>query len=227
MAVAQLLVVGIDPSADGRRQPEIEGRALDRIDPAERHEGRIDRRIAVGGDRQHMVENRMLGVARQVEIGVIGHIDHRRTVGSRLVADVDGIVVRQPVDDLRRDGARESCIAVGRMQRQGERLRIGPLCLAETILPSVGPAVQTVAEVVHRQAHRVAVEHEPSAGDAVGITADRRAEIRRDVAVIVDVVEAEHHVAQHTRAVGHHDRDDARTEIGDAHLHPLRVGQGV
>ena len=227
MAVAQLLVVGVDFGADGLRPPEIEGRTSDRIDPSECQEGRIDRRIAVGGDRQQVVENRMRRIARQVEIGVVRQVDDRRPVGGRLIGDVDGVVLRQAVDYLRSHSAGESRIAVGRMQCQGERLRVGLVCLVNAILPPVGAAVQAVPVVIHGQAHRIAVEDEPPVTDAVGIPPDRRTEIRRNPHVIGDIVESEHHVAQRSRAVGHHDRYDPAAEIGDANLHSRGVGQRV
>lgn len=47
------------------------------------------------------------------------------------------------------------------MQCQGERLRVGLVCLVNAILPPVGTAVQAVPVVIHGQAHRIAVEDEP------------------------------------------------------------------
>ena len=138
-----------------------------------------------------MAEHRSCVLAREVPVGVVRQVDDRRPVGGRLIGDIDGVVLRQAVDYLRSHGAGESRIAVGRMQCQGERPRVGLVCLVNAILPPVGAAVQAVPVVIHGQAHRIAVEDESPVTDAVGIPPDRRTEIRRNPHVIGDIVESE------------------------------------
>ena len=87
--------------------------------------------------------------------------------------------------------------------------------------------MQAVTEVVLRELVLHTVQREFALTDAVGVTANRSTEVRRDGLVARDLVKAQHHVAQLARAVGYHHRYDAATEGGDAYLHAVGILQGV
>ena len=75
-AVLQLRIRLIDARADRGRLAEIERRAFNRRELARRNQRRIDRRVAIGVDRQLVTED----VARsgEIEVAVLRQVDVRR-----------------------------------------------------------------------------------------------------------------------------------------------------
>ena len=70
------------PSApDGRRPVEIEGRALHLFRLARRDHLAVNRQVAVGVDRQLMLQDIARRLARKVPINVIGEVHVGRLVG--------------------------------------------------------------------------------------------------------------------------------------------------
>src|SRR5262252_1064457 len=72
----QLLVVLVDARADRRRLRKVERRAFDASQFAGRDQSRVDWCEAVGVDRQLMVQYVAVALPRQVEIGMVGQVDH-------------------------------------------------------------------------------------------------------------------------------------------------------
>ena len=161
---------------------------------------------------------------------MVGHVDDRLLRGCCLISNVDGVVVRQRVGDGCRDRSGEIVVAIGREDGhlQGRVVKLSSVI--HLILPTRRSAVQTVAIVVLRQLYGLAVNRYLSFVYAVGITSDGGTEVAAKVyavSILRNVVVTQHHIAHHALAVGHHYRDDARTEVGYAHLHALAVAHGV
>lgn len=225
MAVPELFEILPDAFADRRRGPEIHRGIRHRSNLPGGHEGRINRRIAVGVHRQQPFRIVLRGVPVEVEIGVVGHIHDRGLVRFGRIANIDGVIVGQRHRHPAVEIPREALFAVLR--------RIGQLQLAvallhgveNPVLKSPGTSVQTVTIVILRQLVFNAVQCDPPLPDAVGIAADRSPEVSRNRPVIPDVIESEHDVAHDAVTVGNHHRHDASAEVGDAHLHALVVLQ--
>ena len=66
----------------------------DRRELAGRNQRVVDRRVAVGVERQHVAEDVARSRARQVEVAVMRQVDRRRLVGRRVVVD-DQLVRRR------------------------------------------------------------------------------------------------------------------------------------
>ena len=79
LCVPKLLIVGVDARADRRRGPKIERRAAHRRELAGWNERLIDRREAVGIDRELMAQDIAAPLAGQVEVT---RIPSRRAKGS-------------------------------------------------------------------------------------------------------------------------------------------------
>jgi hypothetical protein len=112
--------------------------------------------------------------------------------------------------------------ADGRSFGRGDRLGV-PHALVE----AAQTAVQRVGRVVDGELVGHLVEGELAACDAVGVTADRRAEIILHLEVRRELVEAEHDVVEFSIAVRHPDAGDGRAVIHDADAHAGLVGQRV
>src|SRR5215475_5236747 len=85
LAEFQLLFVLVDARADRRRPREIEGRAFDASQLTGRDQGRIDRRETLGVERHLMVQDVAAALPREVEICMVGQVDHRIFVGRRRI----------------------------------------------------------------------------------------------------------------------------------------------
>ena len=86
--------------------------------------------------------------------------------------------------------------------------------------------MQTVRAIVGYQLNGLPIQSELGVTDTVGIAPYGSAEVAGDVLVVSDIVERQHHVTLCPLTVGHHHGDDATSEVGDAHLHAVLVGQG-
>jgi len=79
---------------------EIERRALHGPQLAGGNQHRIDRREAAGVDGDFVAEDVALTGALQVEVGVVGEVDHGRLIRGRGVIDLQFVLVRQRVNHL-------------------------------------------------------------------------------------------------------------------------------
>ena len=87
-----------------------------------------------------------------------------------------------------------------------------------------------MAVVVLRQLYGLAVNGYAALVYAVGIAADGCSKVAAKVfavGILCYIVVAKHHVLHLSVAVGHHNRHNAGSEVGEAHLHTLAVAQGV
>ena len=74
--------------ADRLGAGEVHRRALDRLELAQRDQRVVDRQVAVGVERQLVVEHVARAGAGQVPVGVVGQVDDRRLVGRGRVLDL-------------------------------------------------------------------------------------------------------------------------------------------
>ena len=158
---------------------------------------------------------------------MVCHVDDRGLVGSGVIADVDGIVGGERVGDVCRYVSREVVVAVGRVDGQHDGAVVALAGFVHLILPSRGTSVQAVSEVVRRQLDKRAVDCYLSLVDAVGVASDGCPEVAWNVLVVCDAVESQHHVGHCAVLVGNHNRNDAASEIGDAHFHAVMVFQCI
>ena len=234
-AVGDLLVVGVDPVADGRELAEVERRAGHGADLAGRDELGVDGREGVGVEHQLVVEDRAAVVAAEVEVGVLREVDRRGLVRRRLVLEDDLVVVGEEVGDGGGEGAGEALLAVRAHAREhdalaalvGERLGV-PDHLVE---PDVA-AVERVRPVVRRQLVGLAVELELGPADPIPVPADDGAEVRVGLAVGVggvarDRVEAEDDVVEVAVGIGDEERGEDAAVVRRLHHEAVRVRDGV
>ena len=185
-----------------------------------------DRRDRVRIDGENMIADRAAGAAREVEIGVIGHVAMRGLVGRRLIADGKVAVVIPAVchGDVQRAG--EMIFAVRTDVMQAEKVavcgfnRVGrPKLFAQN-------TVEMVFAVVAIQLICRAVDGEASLRDAIAIAADRVAHAAVIGEIAFQIVKAQRNVIQHAVAIRHDDVGENRAIVDDAHRRAARIGQG-
>ena len=83
----QLRMTLPNPGPDGHREPKIKGRAGDRREFTGGNEGRVNRRVPRGVDRNEVFEHAGRGLTAEVEIRVVREIDDRRRIGAGRILD--------------------------------------------------------------------------------------------------------------------------------------------
>ena len=81
LSILQLFVLKPDVAPYGLRRAEVKGRAFHLVKPSDGQECGIDGGIAVGIDKEQMVQHIGVPVAVEVEIAVVRHIDDRGCIG--------------------------------------------------------------------------------------------------------------------------------------------------
>ena len=96
VAVAQLLIIGIDVLPYQLRSTEIHRSPLHRPNLPGGHESIIHGSEGRSVDIEFIVADRMIGrIPGQIEVGVIGHVDDRGRVGSGLVPYTKSLIMRE------------------------------------------------------------------------------------------------------------------------------------
>ncbi len=212
--VDHLRVLGAQRRTDPGCAPEVEGGAGDRAVAAGRDAGPVDRGDVVGLDEQLVAVDRPGALAVEVEVGVVGQVDHGGGVGGRLQGDPDGLPLHL-VADPGAHGAREPLVAVRAHQRQHQLVGVVRLDVPQSYVEPLGPAVQAVAPVVGAHLDVLAVEREAAAGDAVGVPPDDSADVVPARQPLRDVRMSEHDVAPLAVAARHGEPVDGRAEGED------------
>ncbi len=209
VAVADLFEIGlVDSFADDAQRCEVHRGSGHGQDFTCCHIGGVDRCISGGVHVEFVVCNGLQGIAVEVEVGVVCHVDDRRFIGHGLVGDVETVVGCQSVGDFGSDVSGEVVVTVGRVHGEDYCRVVGLFGIIDLILPSSRTAVQAVAEIIGRKLDCVTVDYETALIDAVGIAADGCAEVSLVVfgKVGCDAVESENDIARLAVAVGYHQR---------------------
>lgn len=171
----ELLVVVVDPRANDLGFAEVERRAGYWSQFAGRNQRRVNGSKPVGGDFDLLVENVALLVAVEIEVGVVGQVDHGRLVGDGRVVEAQRFAL-EGVAHGGRQLAGIAHVAVGadesELDAAGDFLR-----LPNVVVEAPGAAVQRVSAVVARNLVLIAVNRELAGGDAVAVAAHDRADI--------------------------------------------------
>ena len=232
VAVLNLHVGGVvDAVANAGGGAEVEGSAFDVSNLACCQHVLVDGSVLVGVQVQHFVESILGGVAAQAEVAMVGQVEDGGLVGTALIGDGQGVVVAQLVGDLHADVARIAILAVRTCGGELEGLVVHLIGFPDAVVEGNGAAsVETVHVVVGNQLILLSVEGELGISNAVAIASDEGSEVASFVAeldVVVDVVVSQADIDELAVLVGHHDADDASSEVCEADLHAVGVGQGV
>ena len=232
VAVLDLLVGSIvDAVTDGCGSAEVKWSALHRYYLACHQYIGIHVGHAVGIQLQHLIEAILRGVAAQVEVAVVGEIEHCGLVGSGLVGNLQCVVVGQGIGNLHVDIAWEAVLTIGAGGGECHVLVVRLLSVPYSIVESyLSTAVQSVAVIVQGKLVRLSVEGELPLGNAVAIASDERTEVATLCSildVIADGVMSQTHIIHLAVLARHPDAHDAAAKVGEANLHAVLVLQHV
>ncbi len=222
VAVLELyIVIFVDVCAETFGHCEVHGSADYGKYLAGGHIGRVDGCEARSIDIEHVVGHGHGSVAREVEVRVVGEVDHGRLVGGRAVSDVELVAGKGCICHGGFHVAGKTVVAVGRVHCQYKCGVVGLLGGIHLILPAGGTTVECVAEVIDRQLDGVAVDGQTAVVDTVGITSDSRAKVCLVVfgQIGLDAVKAQHYVAHLAVASRHFESHDAAAIVGYGYLH--------
>ena len=202
--VPELLVVLVDAGADRRGRAKVERRTRDASDLARRDQRGVHGREPVGVQRDHVAQDVTLAVSRQVEVAVLCEVDQRSAVGGGVVIENQLVSVRERVGDRGPHSARVALLAVGAgiPKHETDRVRTLERCrVPDHLVEALETAVEVIGTVVLRQRVGLAVQRESASGDAVAISADDGAEVRRRPQVVRQGVVAQDDVVEAAVAI--------------------------
>ncbi len=179
-AIDHLWVVCADACADRHPLAEVEGRAGHGGKLPGRDQGRIDRRVAIGVDREDVIADPAHTVAGEIEVGVTREINHGWFIRCRLVIDAQLVVVGESIDDLDRKRAGIAFLAIfARIAEpcRGAALAGQRLDRPDDLVEAFHAAMQAVRPVIGGELVLRAVERELRGADAIAIAPDQGAEI--------------------------------------------------
>ena len=220
----QGLEIRMEIPADGLGVDKVHRSAGDGFGVAERNLGRVGREIFGGKELELMVFDASLVV--EVEIRMVGQVDHGRGVALRREGKPEGVVLVPLVagDGLQRAGVTR--FSVFGIVQEFNGIPVGP-ALPHLVLEAVRAAVQVVGTVVDRQFVRLAVQGETAVGDAVGKTSGAFAGTGAVREIAHRIIVAEDDIVQPTVPVRDHDADNAGTDAGEFDISAGSVGQAV
>jgi len=223
-------MISLDVRADRRRFAEVHRRTGHRRQLPGRDQFGGDRRVMAGVDHGDLLENVAIAGAGQVEVTVVGQVEHGRFVGAGLVVDAQFVVVGQAIGDFGGQIARETHLAVGREVGQGYANRIlvlGFPGLPDFLVETFGAAVQGVGFVVLRHLIAFAIDFESTFGQTVAEAADGRAEVRGAFLIALHIVKTQDDIVELAVFVSDFQRLQGRAVGNHGGLHAVAVAQDV
>ena len=173
-----------------------------------------------------MVEHRAGGLAVEVEIDVVGQIDHRRAVGLGQVGDLELIFVIEIEDRLDSQLARIVLVALLRGERHDYAVGLYA-ALPDTVGEVFRASMQVVAAVVDLQTVHLTLDLQATKGDAIGIASYALTHGRAVTKVALGGFVAQYHVVHLPLAVGNDDRKDRGSVVRELHRGTLLVTHRV
>ena len=158
---------------------------------------------------------------------MVCHAEYSWLVSCTAVSDVDCVVISKGISNNSCNCTWESHVTVWIYDSKLDSLSVDLLCIINLILPSLCTTVKTVVTVVLVKHYSLTVELELTVSDTVCITTDRSTEVAWLCHVVVDVVETEDNVNHVAILVRNHYRNETATEVGNAHLHSVCIGQCI
>ena len=211
-----LLIGGIVyAAADSGRLCKVKRRAGYRFDLTGGNQRRIDRRVMVGVKLEEMVIDRSASLPVQVEVRVIGEVEHRGLVGRCAIGNPKSVAVEYiGYRDL--EVSRIAFLSIFGKVGQPEGGGVQLPCVPDDGVKTFLPAMERIGTVILIQRIFLSVELEFRMPDPVAIATDDGAEIGvRLVEIFSDAVIAQDDVGRVAVLVGNDKAYDPGAVIGD------------
>src|ERR1700676_52675 len=184
VAQMELRVVGIDPLANRMRFAKIERRPLHCFQLSRRNERRVYRGHAGSVDLEHCRENIAIALSLQVEIGMIGEIEHRMFVGCCRILDSQSATAHG-ISHMSGKCSRKTLIATFAHMSEFETIR-NFFRFPDDLVEADQSSVQSIIAVVLWNVISVAVELECAMRNAIRVAADDASEVSSLGNVLLD-----------------------------------------
>ena len=214
--------------ADRLHDGEVERGVGHRRNLAGRDERRVDGRVTLRGNLQHVPEDVARAVTGEVPVGVVREVDHRRRISGGRHVHHQLVHLVERVDDLGVDIARIAFFAVLRAVREGHRRTAGGhhrVAAPHNLVEALDAAVQMVGAVIGGNGVLLAIDGELAAGDAIGAAANGAAEVLRALDIVLRAGSTEHDIGESAGGVGDLERNQDGPVVGDLRLHALAVAK--
>lgn len=201
---------------DGFGNPEVHGGALHAAQFAGGDGLGVIGVKEAGGQRQHLIHGGIgMLMTPEVEIAVVGHVEHGVLIADRVIADVQAAFGIQAVGDPDNGIAGEALIAVGAVQFQGDGgVGVGNQ-LPHSLEIEIGAGMEVVVVFVGGQGIVFAVQAEGRALNAIGVAANCGTQTAAAHSVADTVVTAQNNVSQVSLFVGNQQGDQGGAVVGD------------
>ena len=175
-----------------------------------------------------MVVDGGVSLAGEIEVGVVGEVDHRKSGRARLIADVEGIVLQEAIGHLHLQLAGEALLTICRGVAEYERGGVPLLGVPDPEVEARGSAVETIGTVIDPQAIGLVIKRKLPLRDPIAVATDDGAEVlllRPEI--VVEAVVPEDDIYRLALAVGNQQLDYFAAIVGHPHLHPSTIGEVI
>ena len=215
----KLLKIGIDLRADRFLCAKVEWRAVHTEDAPRGELLLADLGEAVGIQPYCVIEHIGAVLTVEVEVGVIGEVDHGVLVANGGILDLERVVLRQAIQHRSIERAGITLLRRRTFNREFNRV-IFDNAIKEAVCKR---AVKMVFALILLQVIGLAVQGECGVADAVRVSSDKRTEKAAALFIIGSVLIAEGDVPKHAVPIGHNDTLYRTAVINDGDLHPALV----
>ena len=165
-------------------------------------------------------------MARQIEIAVVGEVEHRVPVADRLIGNSKNVIGLQGIGHPDFCVSGVALIPMGTVQRQGDgSLRVG-LHLPHPLEKVIRAGMEVVLSLVRYQGISFAAQGEGRLLQPVGDAAHRGSQAGIPVEIARAGIVPQHHIRRCPRAVRNQQTDQGGPEVGDRRRNPA-PGYGV
>ena len=175
-------------------------------------------------DAKFMMEGKTGVMPIEVEIWMVGEVNHRRRIRASLIINVQCAIVAPAITDFHAHMARITLIAVGRLQGKAHHVVRQKIYLPDFILEAFRATMEMVRAAIARQLVLVAVERKATMGNTIGIAAGGFAHTWAITDVVDNVLVAGKHIGHITIGVGHTNSHNTRAQSGKHYLSATSIG---
>ena len=166
-------------------------------------------------------------ISIQIEIRMVGHVNDSRLIRFCLVANINGIIIRQCHQHLAGNITGKSFFTIFGKIGQLKLLRTNLPGIIYLVLESLWTAMQAMSVVVARQNIFHTIQHESSLIDTIGITPDRSSEVRRYRNIILYRIKPKNYIPHNSLFIGYHNRNNTSAEIRHTYFHVVSIAKYI
>ena len=228
LSVCQLFERLINMRTNGNSRTQIHRSSFNGIKCTGRNQGCIYRDICVGGNHQRMIQDLRTRNTGKIEITMVRQIHNSRFVCCSLIFDIDSIIVRQCICNLKVQIPGETGFTVLGEIRQFHTLVIYLFGIPNNRMVTFRTTMQAMPIVIQRKLVFHTVQRELTICDTVSITTDQSAVIIVWIVhILLDIIVSQDNVRHFAILVRNHNRHQAPTPVCHTGFRTILVLQHI